>query len=312
MSNHWENTLFIADEAHNVGSGQLRKALPLKLKARLGLSATIDRYFDEPGTNFLKSYFGDIVYELSLKDAIGKYLVDYEYFPFPVPLTDEEFEDYLNISTKINNISNFDDPDIEELLKNLLFKRARIANNSKNKLLWIRDHIEEDQKIEHTLFYVGDEIFQETIDLLSFEKNIVAQGFYGETKNREDILSEFNNKVIKCLVAMKCLDEGVNVPATKVAYFLASSGNPKEFIQRRGRILRESKDTGKTHAVIYDLVSVPPNYINKDSDSYQICRSALKNQFRRIKEFSSLAKNKYEALKSLKEIIIRFNLYTEI
>ena len=312
MSSNWAKTFFIADEAHNVGSGNLRRALPLEPKIRLGLSATIDRYFDELGTNYLLEYFGGVVYEFSLKEAIGKYLVHYDYFAYPVPLTEEEFQDYLSLSAKISSLSNLDDAESEEIMKNLLNKRARIANNSRNKIEWLRANLEDNQEFAHTLFYVGDEIFQDTIDLLSFEKNVVAQGFFGETTNRMEILQEFDAKVIKCLVAMKCLDEGVNVPAIKTAYFLASSGNPKEFVQRRGRILRESKITGKEKATIYDLVSVPPKHITKASDVYQTCRSAFKSQFKRIKEFASLADNKYSSLEALKEEIEKYNLYTEI
>ena len=310
MKPHWKNTLFIADEAHNLGSGELKKALPSEPLARIGLSATIDRYFDLDGTDFLKDYFGGIIYELPLKDAIGKYLVNYEYFPIPVPLTQEEFEKYLSLSKQIENCQFSTSEESEEKCKKLLMLRARVTNNSVSKTEWLRNNIKKNQELSFTLFYVGDERFQETIDMLSHEKAIVASGFYGKTTNRKEILNEFSNQVIKCLVAMKCLDEGVDIPATRVAYFLSNSGNPKEFIQRRGRVLRKSD--GKTKAVLYDLVSVPPDNINKNSESYKVCQSALKSQFKRIREFASLATNRYGSLNEMKNLITKFNLLNDI
>jgi superfamily II DNA or RNA helicase len=312
MEKYWEKTFFIADEAHNVGSGNYRKALPPKTIAKLGLSATIDRYFDDLGTDFLKEYFEGVVYELSLKNAIGKYLVEYYYYAIPVELEKEKFEEYISLSKSIQKMSVMsDDIQAEENLKMLLMKRARLVNNCKNKIEWLRNNIEKGANLEHTLFYVGDELFRSTIDLLSNEKNIVAQPFYGGTKStkRPEILEEFDKGIIKCLVAMKCLDEGVDVPATKTAYFIANSGNPKEFIQRRGRVLRKSPETGKEFAILYDLVSVPPNYIDRNNEDYETAKSSLKTQFKRIREFASLARNKQSSLNQMNELIDKFNLY---
>lgn len=310
MKKHWSKTFLIVDEAHNVGSGKLKNSLPVELKAKLALSATIDRYFDEGGTEFLKNYFGGIVYELSLKDAIGKFLVNYEYYPIPVELTDEEFDEYYKLSEQIEFTRFKDDEESEEKLKNLYMKRARIVNNSDSKIVWLRDNIKEQDELSHTLFYVGDEKFDKTIELLSKEKNIVADGFSAETKNRKEVLNNFNNQITKCLVAMKCLDEGVDVPATKKAYFLANSGNPKEFIQRRGRVLRRSQ--GKSIAILIDLISIPPDWIIKDSKEFRISRNSLKKEFKRIREFSSLSLNKYTSLDLIKKTIEKFDLYSEI
>ena len=310
MNKYWPQTFLIVDEAHNVGSGKLKNSLPKQLKAKLALSATIDRYFDESGTDFLKNYFGGIVYELSLKDAIGDFLVNYEYYPIPVELTKEEFDEYYKLSEQIEITRFKDDEESEEKLKNLYMKRARIANNSDSKIDWLRDNIKEYDDLSHTLFYVGDEKFDETINLLSNEKNIVAEGFSAETKNRKEILNNFNNQITKCLVAMKCLDEGVDVPATKTAYFLANSGNPKEFIQRRGRVLRRSP--GKLKAILIDLVSVPPDWVKKDSKEFKISRNSLKRELKRIREFSSLSLNKYSSLDLMKKSIEKYDLYSEI
>ena len=315
IKNYWSDTFFIADEAHNVGSGNLRKALPQKTLAKLALSATIDRYFDDAGTEFLKGYFGGIVYELPMKDAIGKHLVNYYYHAIPVPLEEEKFNEYLALSKTISFLSlRKNDSEAEESLKIQLMKRARLVNNSLNKIEWLRNNIKKGEDLKHTLFYVGDQLFTPTRDLLSFEKDIVAEQFYGGTKSadRARVLDEFDKGIIDCLVAMKCLDEGVDVPATKTAYFLANSGNPKEFVQRRGRVLRKSPETGKEKAILYDLVSVPPNYIDKHHEDFEIAKSSLKSQFKRIREFANLAKNKQSSLNELRPIIVKYSLFQEI
>ncbi len=97
---------------------------------------------------------------------------------------------------------------------------------------------------------------------------------------------------------MKCLDEGVDVPPTREAFFLASSGNPREFVQRRGRVLR--KFPGKENAIITDLISIPPMEFIEIGDlnpEYSAVRSAFKREYKRINEFASLAINKYQSLK---------------
>jgi superfamily II DNA or RNA helicase len=181
-------------------------------------------------------------------------------------------------------------------------------------LKWLDENLNPEEGLQHTLFYVGDEIFEDTVSLLSRDKNMVASPFYGQTSNteRKEILDQFGDGVIKCLVAMKCLDEGVDVPATRTAYFLASSGNPKEFVQRRGRVLRKSEETGKKEAELFDLISIPPSFVDKEHEHYNASRSLLISEFKRIREFAGLAKNKYGSLDQLKEVIARFNLYDQI
>src|SRR5690606_3799298 len=92
----------------------------------------------------------------------------------------------------------------------------------------------------------------------------------------------------------KCLDEGVDVPSTRTAYFLASSSNPREFIQRRGRILR--KATGKEYSIIHDLIAVPPATFDKESPTFAAERSIVRRELQRFKEFANPALNKHQAL----------------
>ena len=128
-------------------------------------------------------------------------------------------------------------------------------------------------------------------------------------KERSILLDSFAKGIYKVLVAMKCLDEGVDVPPTRTAYFLASSGNPREFVQRRGRILRLWE--GKRHATIYDLISIPPiDFIElgEQSRDYAAVRAAVGREYRRVKEFAELAENHYQALDKIFDIADKLDL----
>jgi superfamily II DNA or RNA helicase len=184
-------------------------------------------------------------------------------------------------------------------------------NNSVTKLDWIRENIKPYSKIQHTLFYVGDKMFDNVRELLGIEKRIRIHEFTQRQNNRErkEILERFSSGELQALVAMKCLDEGVDVPPTRVAYFLASSGNPREFVQRRGRVLRRSE--GKKNATLYDLVSIPPMEfieMGRHSPHYGSVRAAVRREYRRVKDFAELAENHYQALDSMFDIAEKLGL----
>jgi superfamily II DNA or RNA helicase len=115
-----------------------------------------------------------------------------------------------------------------------------------------------------------------------------------DARERQRLLKRFAEQELQGLVAMKCLDEGVDVPSTRTAFFLASSSNPREFIQRRGRILR--KAPGKDFSVIHDLIAVPPTRASLASVTFQTERGIVRRELERFKEFANLAQNKHEAL----------------
>ena len=139
-----------------------------------------------------------------------------------------------------------------EAAKKIAIKRARVLNNSVSKLNWLRDHIQKYQNMKYALFYVGELLFNPAKQLLGVEKRLRIHEFTQRQNNteRNEILQHFGQGDLQALIAMKCLDEGVDVPPTREAYFLASSGNPREFIQRRGRVLRLYP--GKEYAIIRD------------------------------------------------------------
>ncbi len=313
MESYWEDCIFIADECHYLGSRELLHSLPARTRIRLGLSATPTRHYDEEGSNAILAYFNKIVYELSLEKAIGEFLTPYYYYPIPVELLEEEFEEYKIYTSKIEKLARINTEDAREKMERLAIQRARVQNNSRSKLTWLDQNITNTKDINYSLFYTGDLVFDDVKRILGFDKLIKIHEFTGEQtrKERKLLLDKFSRGELQALIAMKCLDEGVDVPPTRTAYFLASSGNPREFIQRRGRVLR--KYPGKEYATIYDLISIPPiKYIEDlsygSNDSIKAIKSAFKKEYKRMKEFAKLSINSGTSLNELFPIANKLDL----
>ena len=253
-------SLIIADEAHHLGAKSARSAYPWKVRHRLALSATPNRWFDEMGTKALKDYFGPTVFEFTLKEAIGVSLTEYYFIPVLVELTAAELEEYKNISTQLAQIYGRAQKDLsfQDRLSTLLRNRANLLNKAQNKLSLLSQLIDQHPVNQHTLFYCAPGQIDEVVSLLGREKGVLLHKFTNEenSERRKKLLEQFETGELDALAAIKCLDEGVDVPSTQRAYLLASSSNPREFIQRRGRILR--KAPGKKFATLYDLITVPP------------------------------------------------------
>ncbi len=281
-----------ADEAHHLGAEQSRQHYPMLIPFRLALSATPDRWFDDIGTAALRDYFGQTVFSFTLEQAIGVTLTPYYYYPHLVPLTAEELELYEELSAKIAKVAGREDDEGQKALKMLLIKRARLLNTAQNKLGVLSDLVDEEGQINHTLFYCAPKQIDEVLRLLGWEKGLLVHRFTAEedTGERKQLLADFANGNLDALVAMKCLDEGVDVPTTRTAYFLASTSNPREFIQRRGRILRKAPN--KEHSIIHDLITVPPTTLSNQSTSFEAERSIIRREVQRFKEFSNPALNK--------------------
>lgn len=315
MQEMWPDTLFISDEAHYAGASVMLRSLPQAAPWRLGLSATPIRHYDEDGSERILDYFGDVVFSFPLEKAIGEFLTPYFYHPIPVEMTEDEFAEYCILTEKLRRYIHGEKEQLSEAGQMIAIQRARIQNNSVSKLDWLEENIERYAKFKHTLFYVGERIFSDVQRLLGSEKRIRIHEFtHRQTSNeeRQQILTRFANGDLQALVAMKCLDEGVDVPPTRTAYFLASSSNPREFVQRRGRVLRRFE--GKDFATIYDLISIPPmDYIEMGNNhpEYNAIRAAIRREYRRIKEFASMAENHYTALESLFDIVQQLNLLGE-
>jgi superfamily II DNA or RNA helicase len=205
----------------------------------------------------------------------------------------------------------------DDSLKSLLMQRSRLIGNAANKLEALRSLMISRLDTAHTLFYCGDgtvedEVSQESYRhleaitrLLGKELGYRVNTYTAETTldEREDLRQQFETGELQGLVAIRCLDEGVDIPATQTAVILASSGNPRQFIQRRGRVLRRAP--GKQRATIFDMIVMPPDL---SGDTLEVERSLLRKELKRFVEFAQLADNAGEARVKLLDLQKRYHL----
>ena len=335
--------LMIADECHNMGSGSLVKRLKeIPYLRRIGLSATPERQFDENGNNKLRKFFGSeehYTYEYSMKEAIDKgVLCRYMYYPHIVKLTSDEMDAYLELSEKISryfnyNTCSFDEQD--EMLKRLLLARKRIIHKAVNKLAMFKEIIqkrfEEKGNLKYSLIYVPEGnspdyldsaddfdhteeiaddndaehlINQYTLAVTEIDRSVTVRKFVSGQQDREEILSDFAAGKLHVLTSMKCLDEGVDVPRSELVIFCSSTGNPRQFIQRRGRVLRTHKD--KKMAELHDLVVVPE--VSPNSNSYRMEQSLLRGELARVNNFALLSENPSYSEMELRGVLDHYGL----
>lgn len=331
------NVVLVVDEAHNFGADNLSKTLLPQIPYRLALSATIDRHGDEEGTRKLYEYFGEKCIEYTLKDAINNgMLTPYYYHPVPVSLNDEELSDYLDLTAKIRRNVHADKDGkvkLSEYAKMLLIKRARIVAGATEKIAVLKRLITDYKDDNQILVYCGattmhdvgyedgkppiEEARQIDIvsEMLGNDLGMRVTKFTSEenAEERERIKVDFaEGKHLQALVAIRCLDEGVNIPSIKTAFIMASSTNPKEYVQRRGRVLRIF--SGKKHAVIYDFVTLPiPLEAVGDYDPEIIdsVKSLAKREILRIKDFAAIAENPFVSDSLIAEIQRRYDIDTD-
>lgn len=319
------DTILIADEVHNFGTAAHIGLYPQHICRRLGLSATPNRHFDEEGTKAILKYFHaeeGPTFQFSMADAIEQgYLCEYYYHPILVSLSEEELIKYKSISKKLlkyfNKGDNFlDNPAVAALL----LKRKRIIHSASGKFEVFRrilNELTKRENLKYVLVYVpegndkkADKEDQKLINIFSeiitTEFGLSQYQFIGVTKNREWILEQFSKGKIAVLTSMKCLDEGVDVRRAEIAIFCSSTGNPRQFIQRRGRILRTHPD--KKYATIYDMIVVPALINQYFEDTLQMEKSILQGELKRVYEFSGLALNHYQALQTLEKVALEFDL----
>lgn len=316
--------LIIGDECHHHAAAGLAISLPTHARFRLGLSATPRHYFDDARTATLVSYYGDVAYDYPLERALREgVLTPYRYYVHFVSLTDDETATYLEISARIARLAagaDLEDSDSlgSEELKLLLFRRARLLGNAANKLTLLERMLDETAPALFHLFYCGDGVEDEPRDeAVSRQVDKVSRVLYEHrwkvahftaresASVRRSILDNFRVGVLDGLVAIRCLDEGVDVPDCRVAYILASSRNPKQFIQRRGRILRRAPN--KERAIVHDfLVMLPDEALGGDASPL---RKLLIGELSRVAEFGRLAENRGEVYATLKPLLDQYDLH---
>lgn len=327
-----KDLVLVVDEAHNFGAKSLLKLLTDKYKYRLALSATFERVNDEEGTEELKGYFKKKCIEYTLAEAIDQnMLTPYYYYPVKVYLDPDELEKYNRISYEISKQIKFDEQGrliLTEKVKMLLIARSRVIAGARQKINVLENLMVNYKDKNHLLIYCGATSYNDLYDLNGTidhsqknDKNdirqiqavqrmlsqkygmLVSQYTSEETAEQRKMIKDafVQGEFCQAIVAIKCLDEGVNIPSIDTAFILASSTNPKEYIQRRGRVLRLAE--GKDFATIYDFVTLPRDLNNiSATDDIDYDLSLIKREMNRVKEFASLSENEYESFQLIDEI----------
>lgn len=267
--------LLIGDEVHSLGSERRRNVFSINASYRLGLSATPKRYNDPVGTNAILNYFGSILEpRYSLKEAINDdVLCRYFYYPHVVSLTGDEQDQWTSISRTISRIIARHGNDAswnlseDSYLQSLLINRARIVKRASGKIVLAQQILHDCYKDgQRWIIYCDDKEQMNTVrNRLSIMTSKCLLYHSDMSDSERDATLKYFSEVGGIIVSIKCLDEGIDIPETSHALILASSQNPREYIQRRGRILRKSKK--KRIAYLFDAIVVPDNLAETDNNT---------------------------------------------
>lgn len=308
--------LFVGDETHWLGAPVLQKALLPNYKYRIGLSATPSRWYDDAGTQKLVEYYGGKSFEFTIKDALSEYnpitgkhfLVNYHYLISKVSLNSDESVAYREISNRVSKLWRMRDSNLEasELLERLMEKRANIIRNAEGKyyeLERILEKLSENGPIDNLIVFVSPQQITEVMNILArkdiiFHKLTEKEGIrpekrFGGISEREHIISKFKSKEYQAIVAIKCMDEGIDIPTADVGILMASSTNPREYIQRVGRIIRQAP--GKHFAILFDICVDTISLL--EGEAVDIEKKIRAKEQIRLKEIASNAINSIDALK---------------
>lgn len=303
--------LIVSDEVHTLGSHENRNIFNYPFGYRLGLSATPERYTDEEGTQNLFDYFGGKVgTPFTLKDAqkAGR-LVQYNYYPEFAYLSEEEKDAWQEMTKKIKKVYAMQKNDEgcfsdEAYLNKLRIQRARIAKTAHMKLRMTYDILSNYyQPNTHWLVYCDNQ--EQIIKLKEMIEPLQLPIFvyHSAMDGCRNTTLEHYKQVGGVLVAINCLDEGVDIPQLEYGIIIASSQNPRQFIQRRGRLLRSTRT--KTLAHIWDILVIP--HEGYDDDDIKLQDSLTNSEIARALEFGQNALNQ-DKLSMLKRKIDTLNI----
>jgi superfamily II DNA or RNA helicase len=293
-----KSLFLVIDEAHNLSENQIKK-LPKNVRFRLGLSATPEKHSARLTKSILSYFLGDLLetYKYTLEDAIKRgYLAKYNYYPIFLNLDEDEFESFGKLTLKLAALINSKDKD-EDAISQVANSRSIIVKKAKNKIHIMESLIQNKGKYEfrNSVIYCGqgktEEGEEKIINLVTGllrKYNYNVSSFTSETESRHEVLKLFEVGYFDTLVAIKCFDEGIDVPKLDRIYIMSSDKLLRQTIQRRGRVLRVCKETGKELAHIYDLVVLPPSGF----ESSNISKSLLRMEMNRVKEYMRLAENR--------------------
>ncbi len=317
--------VMVGDEVHRLGASSWRRAMDINAGAgRLGLSATPERKWDEAGNRAIAQFFGDTVFSYPLQRALQDgWLCPYEYHIFPVGLELDERAAYMDLTTRISKlvatlagVYNLPPDSFREILRRaetegnnalemLLFERADLIKGAVGKLAVV-EHVAGLPGVDKCLVYCNEEPqVQQALSVLRARRRR-AVGYTAsrlEGADRSIILREFSDGVYEFAVAIRCLDEGIDIPDCRQAVILASSKTEREWIQRRGRVLRLAPK--KERAVVYDCIVVPSRL---DEDGNLLDRisplevAVLEGEILRAREFAGASLNMPETVAKVEEL----------
>ena len=301
--------LLIVDEAHRFTNRP--ESLLETYKYLLGLSATPFSGSSAEKGRVLMSFFGGQVFSLPIEEALERgYLVPYYYQPVFVHATEDEEQRFQSFTHRIlscfNKAGQCINPD---LLVKSLRNRLRVISMAEEKQSRIDEMINRIENPDHFVVYCGDgRLFDndsgeeirhiQSIKKVLFLHDIKASQFTATESmdERMVLVDAFNKGEIAALAAIRCLDEGINIPSIKSALILSSNDDYREFVQRRGRILRTYK--GKSSATIYDVIVLPS----------QETPGMAKIELRRFHEYARLALNWNELEPQLDDLLGSYSL----
>ena len=315
-----KNPLIIADEVHKFGAKTYSQKLPETIQYKIGLSATPRRPYDDKGTKAIFDYFcpNEKPYEFGIREAIDAgMLCPYNYHPVLVELTFDEMETYAEITERINKLivlisSDMAAEEEKEKLEQMLKQRHRIIERAENKFdLFSEIFLAELKKYtKYTIVFAPDGTDENGINILSkykdyaTKKAIDAHIFLTSVEyvqgTDKKMLEHFGNGQIDVVFAKQRLNEGIDIPAVRRAFFISSSTSEREFIQRRGRVLRLCE--GKEEAEIFDFVVVAPKEAEVHFDK-KICNQIKESELKRVLDFAKNAKNFVQLSEQLKAYI---------
>lgn len=300
--------ILLADEMHNIYQGTRSNDMDYisSFKRKLGLSATPLSIWNDNADDMIEAFKG-IVFSYDLELALANnYLTPFEYHIVEVPLTTEEFEEYVDLSKQLHG---GDGDAVSAMNKNILQKRADIKKKASNKLIQIKEIVNSTDKVRKALFYVSDKEqlkdVQEILDTLHVRSSKFT-GDEADPELRNTIIRNLESGVYDAIIAIKCLDEGVDIESAEFAYLLSNNTEPREYIQRLGRVLRRYE--GKEFSVITDFVVTPPD----DSTNQNLGAKLVKNELSRAEFFMGHSRNKSAIAKQLVDIKRKHGVYSLI
>lgn len=318
MKKQIDNMYLVIDEVHEMGSKQNQKLFSefAECKIRLGLSATPERAWDEKGNMAIRNYFGDrpvFVWDMGKAinppDGYNRCLCEYKYHLHECSLDEYELNEYEELSDEINRQVaietdggkiSINEIDMSYKLKILLNKRASLIKSCSDKYRSLREILEIEAKSLHKcLVYCENKKHMNEVTKIIEKMGLDCRQFYGDLPQdkKEKVLDSFKDGDLQFIVAIKCLDQGIDIPVCDSAIILASSRNPREYIQRRGRILRLHEE--KEFAIIHDFLVLPypvDELLSGKRKLYDYERNIIKNQIERMNIFMDNANNSTENL----------------